>query len=253
MKKLLLMLALLAAAVANAAPSRILFIGNSYTGVNNLPGIFKEVVASAGQPTPTVEAATPGGKTLEQHSKLPATLAKIDKGDWDVVIVQGQSQEAAMAEQHANLRASFLRGAESLFARIRATSPHARIVLYETWARHADYWKDPKADGTVGRNPPEMQARIRKWYHRIAEGHPNIVVAPVGDAWELNYKNPAAVRLHAKDNSHPAASGSYLAALVFYATIYQTATLNVRYTGKLEAGEAEYLQQLAVEAVKGTK
>lgn len=247
------MLVLLAACAADAAPSRILFVGNSYTGVNNLPVIFREIVVSAGQPTPTIEAVTPGGKTLEQHSKLPDTLAKIDKGNWDVVIVQGQSQEAAMAERYGNMRESFLKGAAALFERVKAKSPNARIVLYETWARHADYWKDSKAEKTVGDNPTDMQARIRKWYGRIADGQKNVVVAPVGDAWELNYKNPASVRLHSKDNSHPAFNGSYLAGLVIYATIYQPATLNVRYTGNVRGNEASYLQQLAAQAVKGTK
>jgi len=253
MQRLLLILTLLATIVAEASPSRILFVGNSYTSVNNLPAIFKEVVASAGQPPPTIEAATPGGKTLEQHSRLPETLAKIDKGNWDVVIVQGQSQEAAMSEVADNMRTSFLGGAEALFARIRAKSPNAKIVLYETWARHADYWKNPQANTYVGHNATEMQARIRKWYAKIAEGQKNVVVAPVGDAWELNYKNPAAVRLHSKDNSHPAFNGSYLAALVFHAMIYQPATLKVRHTGNIRGKEAAYLQKLAAQAVKGMK
>jgi hypothetical protein len=108
---------------AAAAPQRILFIGNSYTGVNNPPSIFSQIVASDGRPIPVIEAVTPGGRTLEQHSKLPETLAKIDKGNWDIVVVQGQSQEAAMAEVAGNMRASFTKGAETLFARIKAKSP----------------------------------------------------------------------------------------------------------------------------------
>ena len=91
MKRLLLALALLfAACVADAASLRILFIGNSYTSVNHLPAIFTEMVTSAGNPGPAIEATTPGGKTLEQHSKLPETLARIDQGNRDVVIMQGQ-------------------------------------------------------------------------------------------------------------------------------------------------------------------
>ena len=79
MKRLLLALALLfTACVAGAAPLRVLFIGNSYTSVNNLPAIFKEIATSAGNEAPAIEAATPGGKTLEQHSKLPDTLALHD-------------------------------------------------------------------------------------------------------------------------------------------------------------------------------
>ncbi len=244
MNAILLMLALV-------VPSRILFIGNSYTSRNNLPAIFREIVKSDGQPTPTIEAVAPGGKTLEQHSTLPETLAKIDQGNWDVVIVQGQSQESAMAEVALNIRTSFTQGAERLFARIKAKSPNARIVLFETWARHPDYWKNPKADLHVGRDATEMQARIRKWYAKIAEGHPNVIVAPIGDAWELNYKNPKANALHIADHSHPNYNGSYLAALVLYATIYQPTQLNILWHGPLSVAEAQRLQQIAKQTMKG--
>lgn len=154
----------LAAAATNSAtpPSRILFIGNSYTSVNNLPGIFSRMVTSAGNPTPVIEASTPEGLTLEQQTKLPATMGMIDEGNWGVVVIQGQSQEAAMAEQYANMRASFQQGAAELCRRIKAKSPNASIVFYQTRARHADYWQNPKADKTVGNNPTDMQARIRK-------------------------------------------------------------------------------------------
>ena len=249
-KRLLLALALLfATCVAEATSLRVLFIGNSYTSVNDLPAIFKQIAASAGNNAPAIEAATPGGKTLEQHSKLPDTLAKIDQGNWDVVVVQGQSLEAAISEVDNNVRTQFLGGAQALFGRIKASSPKARIILYETWARHADCWKDGKAQPGIGKDPAEMQARIRKWYQHAAAQTEGCVVAPVGDAWESNYQNSAAVRLHVKDNSHPAFNGSYLAALVLYATIYQPAALNVRYAGGLDAEEAAYLRQLAAQAV----
>ena len=42
-------------------PQRVLFIGNSYTGVNKLPDVFLEVVKDSGRPGPVVKASTPGG------------------------------------------------------------------------------------------------------------------------------------------------------------------------------------------------
>jgi hypothetical protein len=246
-----LLLALVLAWPALATPpARVLFIGNSYTGVNNLPAIFKEIVASAGAPVPHIEAATPGGRMLHQHLNLPGTLEKIDKGNWDIVVVQGHSQEAALSEQSAGSRSNFLTGAAGLYDRIKAKSPNAKIVFYETWARHADYWKNPKNSAAVGRDPADMQARIRTWYRHVAS-KPDTSVAPVGDAWELNYHDPQAVRLHATDNSHPAFNGSYLAGLVIYATIYQPANLAIAYHGKLTEPEAARLQRLAQQAVRG--
>lgn len=240
---------MLSALAASAASQRILFVGNSYTGVNNLPQIFRELAVGNGI-SPEIKATTPGGKTLIQHLEMPATLKLIDEGKWDFVVLQGQSQEAALAEKFPNLRTNFLQGAAGLYDRIKTNSPQAKVILYETWARHADYWKGPKVDQSVGDSPAEMQARIRRWYHAAAAQRKDFVVAPVGDAWELNYQSPAALRLHRGDNSHPQFNGSYLAALTIYAAIYHPPKLEFTYRGDLTEAEAQQLQHLAQQAVK---
>ena len=97
----------------------------------------------------------------------------------------------------------------------------------------------------MGDNPAEMQLRIRTWYQRAAAQRKDFIIAPVGDAWELNYKNPNALRLHRSDNSHPQFAGSYLAALVIYATIYHPPKLELSYRGNLTEAEAKHLQNLA--------
>ena len=240
----------------NGAPvsssPRVLFIGNSYVGANNLPQIFRDVAASAGVAPSEVKAVTPGGATLYQHLNSPDTLKLIDEGNWDIVIMQAQSQEAAVSEQFAIVRSSFLMGATGLYDRIKARSPHAKVIFYQTWARHADYWNDPKADRSVGNSPADMQSRIRKWHRNAAAQKNEFLIAPVGDAWELNYKNPNAVRLHAADNSHPAFNGSYLAALVIYGTIYDPPNLNVSYHGDLSSTESLYLQTIATQATRAS-
>jgi len=226
---------------------RVLFIGNSYTGVNNLPQIFHDVAVSAGRTPSEIKAVTPSGLTLFQHLNSPDTLKVIDEGNWDIVILQAQSQEAAMSEQFPNMGDHFLKGAAGLYDHIKAGSPHAKIILYQTWARHADYWNDPKADRSIGNNPADMQARIRKWHQTAAAQKNDFLIAPVGDAWELNYKSPDAIRLHAADNSHPAFNGSYLAALVIYGTIYDPPNLKVSYHGDLSHAETLQLQAIATQ------
>jgi len=254
-RKLLFFAALLVFTLTvNGAPGssapRVLFIGNSYTSVNNLPQIFQDVAASAGHAPSEIKAVAPGGLTLYQHLTSPDTLKAIDEGDWDIVILQAQSQEAALSEQFPNWRDNFLKGAAGLYDRIKASSPRAKIILYQTWARHADYWNDPKADRSIGNNPADMQARIRKWHQNAAAQKSDFLIAPVGDAWELNYKDPKAIRLHAADNSHPAFNGSYLAALVIYGTIYVPSDLNVVYHGDLGHAETLYLQGIATQATR---
>ena len=229
---------------------RILFIGNSYTSVNKLPKIYQDIVTSTGAAEPEMKSITPGGRTLEQHLSDPKTLDLVDEGKWDIVVIQGQSQEAAMSESFDNMRTSFLKGAKGLCDRIKTTSPGAKIVFYQTWARHADYWNDPKADLKVGKDPADMQSRNRKWYLQAAAQHKGAVIAPVGDAWLTNYLSPQPIRLHKKDNSHPEFSGSYLAALVLYATIQPTTGLSVPFHGGLSETEAKSLQDLTSQTVR---
>ena len=161
---------MLATAAFAEDPQRILFIGNSYTGVNKLPDVFLEVVKDSGRSTPVVKSSTPGGRTLKQHLGIAGSMKLVDEGGWDVVVLQGQSQEPAIAEVDETVRKEFVESAAELCKRVRAKSPKAKIYFYETWARHADYWGAASKKGAdVGANPKEMQARLRKWYGVVAK------------------------------------------------------------------------------------
>ena len=60
-------------------PQRVLFIGNSYTGVNKLPEVFLEVVKSSGRPAPIVKSSTPGGRTLKQHLAIAGSMKPLNR------------------------------------------------------------------------------------------------------------------------------------------------------------------------------
>ena len=231
-------------------PQRVLFIGNSYTGVNKLPEVFLEIVKSSGRPAPVVKSSTPGGRTLKQHLAIAGSMKLVDEGGWDVVVLQGQSQEPAIAEKDESVRKEFVEGAAELCKRVRAKSPKAKIFFYETWARHPDYWTMPGKKGPdVGANPKEMQTRLRKWYGVVAKDN-GATFVPCGDAWELNYASAEAVRLHTKDNSHPEFVGTYLNALVFFGKIYDVKAPSPKWTGKLDEAEAKLMQAYAAQVLK---
>jgi hypothetical protein len=230
-------------------PQRILFIGNSYTGVNKLPDVFLEVVKDSGRSTPVVKSSTPGGRTLKQHLGIAGSMKLVDEGGWDVVVLQGQSQEPAIAETDETVRKEFQESAAELCRRVRAKSPKAKIYFYETWARHADYWKAAKKGPDVGANPKEMQARLRKWYGVVAKDN-GATFVPCGDAWELNYASTATVRLHTKDHSHPEFVGTYLNALIFFGKIYDVKAPTPKWTGKLDEAQAKLMQGYASQVLK---
>jgi hypothetical protein len=74
-------------------------------------------------------------------------------------------------------------------------------------------------------------------------------VAPVGVAWEKTVRGNASINLWQKDGSHPSLAGSYLAACVFYATVFGESPVGLEYTGSLASSEASYLQEMAERVV----
>jgi hypothetical protein len=234
-----------------AEPTKILFIGNSYTRFNDLPAMVQSIATSAGKKRPEVAMHAPGGCTLKKHLSERANLDLIDRGGWDALVVQGQSQEAALAAVNPAIREDFLRGGADLSSRFKATNPNARVFLYQTWARHPALWKARAPEAApLGADAAEMQRRNRAGYAELAARIDGSVVAPVGDAWMRNDAAANSPRLHTADNSHPTQSGSYLAALVIYGTLYATADLAVDYRAGLGEPKAAHLQRIATEALR---
>src|SRR5690349_19820130 len=84
---------ILIALTINAQITRtVLFLGNSYTAVNNLPQMVHDVALSAGD-TLNFDFNAPGGYTLANHYGDVTSQNKIMIGGWNYVVLQGQSQE----------------------------------------------------------------------------------------------------------------------------------------------------------------
>ena len=88
----------------NAQDKKVLFIGNSYTDVNNLPLMVRNISTSMGK-TLKYETHTAGGAQFSTHWNSIATsglLEKIQTGDFDYIVLQGQSQEVAFPDGQFN-------------------------------------------------------------------------------------------------------------------------------------------------------
>ncbi len=206
---------------------RVLFIGNSYTSVNDLPSVIARLGESADPPQRfDVAQYTPGGQTWEGHDADPAVDALIREG-WDFVVLQDQSQQPWWGPP-LEAKPALL----SLDAKIRAAS--AQTVLYMTWARQGDnFYQDMLVDSYYVQAGEAVDARV----------------APVGRAWERALRDPS-MTLHADDGSHPNARGTYLAACVLYATITERSPIGLGDGGlDVSAGDAETLQRAASDAI----
>lgn len=183
----------------------ILFIGNSYTYVNDLPGMLRDLLRAGKHPM-DIDSYTRGATALSAFFDDPSLSGgknKLAKGDFTWVILQDQSQTPAMRPEATRRYVKLW----SELARERKTKP----VLFLTWA-HA----------TPMRGKPaliaDMQDKTSRTYCRCALEN-DIAVAPVGEAWRAWYAKNPDKPLHCPDLSHANVLGTYMAACVFYTTL----------------------------------
>jgi hypothetical protein len=184
------------------APLKVLFIGNSFTARNDLPGLVARLAEARGQ-TLRHRLISSGGASLRTHWNAGEARQAILEGQCDCVVLQEQSTLPVKnaKRMHENVR---------LFDEaIKAAS--AKTVLYMTWARQ---------------NAPESQQAIADAYDGIGR-ELNATVVPVGLAWQRFLRQHDRPALHDKDQSHPTLAGSYLAACVFLAVLYRGSPVGV--------------------------
>ena len=218
----------------------VLFVGNSYTYVNDLPNVFKQLTGSLGDEA-TVDSKTNGGFTFQNHLVDPLTMTKIHAKPWDYVVLQGQSQEPSFPFDQVNTQT--LPPAVSLADSVYANGFCSQTMYFMTWGRQVG---DPQWDSI--NTFYKMNNRLRNAYVRIADSA-NASVAPVGVAWKYIIDNHPTINLYSPDGSHPSLEGTYLAACTFYASVYRKNSTGAPYTAGLDPTVAGYLQNAADLAV----
>jgi hypothetical protein len=89
-----------------------------------------------------------------------------------------------------------------------------------------------------------MQNAINDGYMGIARDM-KIPVAPVGYAWQAARSQYPLLDLWQADGSHPTQAGTYLAACVFYAVIFNQSPEGLDYYGNIKKETAIILQSIA--------
>jgi hypothetical protein len=208
---------------------RVLFIGNSFTARNDLPGLIADLASTRGK---AVEhrLISAGGASLRRHWNAGEALKAINEGRYDVVVLQEQSTLPIKnaKRMHENIR---------LFDEaIKAAG--ARTFLYMTWARG---------------DAPESQRAITDAYQSIGR-ELDATVVPVGLAWQRQLRAHDQPVLHDRDQSHPSLAGSYLAACVFLTALFQVSPVGIdREVAGLTAEELALLQETAWQESRSTR
>ena len=213
----------------------VYFLGNSYTYQNDLPAMIRNLATAAGVST-TMQQRTPGGMQLSGHASFT-----IPAGDWDVLIIQGQSQEPSFSP--GSIYNSQLQSTKMIVEKIRKTNPCILPIFFQTWGR---------LNGDSGNCPyysqvctfDGMQDRLTESYNTFAYVNQPAKVSPAGEAFRLISNRGY---LFSGDGSHPSASGTYLTACTFFETIWGKSCIGNSYK---PVPNANQLQQIAHQAVE---
>ncbi|HEY0978773.1 MAG TPA: SGNH/GDSL hydrolase family protein [Flavobacteriales bacterium] len=236
-----LVLLLLCAQTLHAQTS-VLFIGNSYIYSNDLPNTLRQLALSLGD-TLTVASSAPGGYTLYQHSSYAPTLEAINAQPWDFVVLQEQSQLGALPSDVTTTEY----GAIELLTDIEANWECTYPVLYMTWGRENG---DPQncASFPFMCTYEGMQQALRNNYVALANFN-DAWTAPVGVAWATVRAQHPEIDLYVDDGSHPTVAGTYLAACVFYTTLFHESCTAATFNGGLDPATAATLRSIASSTV----
>jgi PKD repeat protein len=214
----------------------VLFIGNSYVFVNDLPTMFSNLTTSLGDEV-TFDSKTNGGFTFQSHLNDPLTFTKIHSKPWDFVVIQGQSQEPSFETSQVNINT--LPPAVQIADSVYANSYCSQSLYFMTWGRQVG---DPQWDSI--NTFDKMNGRIRNAYLRITDSA-QASVAPVGVAWKYVRDNYPSINLYSTDGSHPSLEGTYLAACTFYASVFRKTPVGASYTAGLDLVTVNALQTAA--------
>jgi hypothetical protein len=211
----------MATRVRGSASLKVLFVGNSFTARNDLPGLTARLAAARGKALEH-RLISAGGASLRQHWNAGEAGKAIQEGRYDRVVLQEQSTLPVKnpKRMHENVR---------LFDEA-VQAAGGTTVLYMTWARL---------------NAPESQRAIADAYTGVGE-ELGATVVPVGLAWQRFLRRHDRPALHDRDQSHPTLAGSYLAACVFLAVLFQESPVGVgAEVAGLSEGDLALLQEAA--------
>ena len=167
----------------------ILFVGNSLTYANDLPGLVEGLSTAIGRTLKTASVAYPDFG-LPEHWQNGDALRAIDGGGWRVVVLQ--QGPSSLEESRVVLREYTARFDQ----RIRAAG--ARTALYSVWPDSAHLASFPAVAES----------------YALAAADVGGACFPVTVAWLKAWETDPSLPLYSDDGFHPSPQGSYLAALV---------------------------------------
>jgi hypothetical protein len=171
----------------------VLFIGNSLTYTNDLPGTVSALAKSVNDTIRTLSIALPNFAVIDHALGQSNALDAIKSQSWEYVILQQGPTTTAVNR-------------DTLIIATKALDPFVknaggRIALLMAWPDAAS---------------PQLFPLVRASSQQAASAVEGGIFIPAGEAWRGALEQDATVPLYGADGYHPAPLGTYLAALVIY-------------------------------------
>ena len=220
----------------------VLMIGNSLTkcsGNTTIENLNR--LSRRAKVTLKITTVTYGGECLETYaneaSRRGKTVrSKIDKGKWDVVILQQETDHAVTSGT------SFRNAAEKLGKYIRKKSPKARIILNATWG-----YKGTRRMKGKSYSHSSQQEKINKNCKKAAKAIGAEIVY-TGNAFDIYKAQKKHLEVHAPRHNHATAAGWYINACSLYVGLFHQTPYEARFYGGLGRANAWEMQKAAEEA-----
>jgi len=207
-------------------PQRVLFIGNSITYYNEGVDLHTMNLANSLDPTQEIycNRITGGGWTLEMHYNNPATIAEIQEGNYDMVILQ------EMTSRPVNDPELFYYYATALDSIITAAG--AQTAFFFSWPFESVF------DTMI-----EQQSAAYNYIGQLLDAP----VIPVARAWQYALAQYPEIDLFLPDGNHPTVQGTYLACCTFLAFLWNETPVGALYVNDpaITDTERNALQEIA--------
>ena len=236
--KMLLILFALCCLAPCQAQQRVnaLFVGNSYTEVNNLPAMVQQIASTMGDQL-TYQSNTPGGCTLNQHCSNHS-MELIRNGGWDIVVLQEQSQYPSFPQ--SQVEAEVFPYAKRLVDSVYAYSPCGEPMFYMTWGRKNGDAGNAQFFPVLG-TYEGMDSMLCERYTYMAQQN-DASLCPVGRVWRYLRENHMDIELYQTDGSHPSVAGTYAAACAFYVMFFHRDPDAITYDASLPQATAQTIR-----------
>ncbi len=199
-----------------AQTTNVLFIGNSYTHMNNMPKIFEKIARSKGKDV-YADSIAVSGSSLKEHAGRASTYKKLKSRKWDYVVVQGFSRE--LAHPADTISKNTIPYVQQILDSLYKTSPCANVYFYMTWGYRYGY---PEVE-EINTNE-KMQQRVKEGYLQLQK-HFNYPIVPVGLTWAQIKQEYPNVNLYYIDDHHPNVTGSFVIASCFYTAFFKESSV----------------------------